>query len=45
MVKDPVCGMEVSEKGSLGFKYKGKTYHFCSQNCLNNFKSNPKQFV
>lgn len=45
-VIDPVCGMTVTEDTAAGKKeYKGQTYYFCSQNCLNKFSANPEAFV
>jgi YHS domain-containing protein len=33
-VKDPVCGMEVSDiKKAPSEEYKGKVYYFCSEHC------------
>jgi uncharacterized membrane protein YraQ (UPF0718 family)/YHS domain-containing protein len=37
MAQDPVCGMTVDEKKALKLKYKGQTYHFCSNHCLEKF--------
>ena len=46
MAKDPVCGMETSEKDAAGTaEYQGKTYHFCSEGCLKTFQANPAQYV
>jgi len=53
---DPVCGKEVargkiheidSEKirAELTYKYKGKTYLFCSEECLEKFKKNPEKYI
>lgn len=43
---DLVCGMEV-DTANIKFKtkYKGQEYYFCSENCLNHFKMNPKKYV
>jgi len=43
---DLVCGMEV-DAGKTNFKtkYKGREYFFCSENCLEHFKSNPEQYI
>ncbi|MGZ3708878.1 MAG: heavy metal translocating P-type ATPase, partial [Bdellovibrionota bacterium] len=44
--KDPVCGMDVDPGDSAGsFRYDGKTYHFCSEHCLQAFEQNPKEFL
>jgi hypothetical protein len=37
MAKDPICGMDVKEAGSLNITHKGSTYYFCSQNCFKKF--------
>ncbi len=43
---DPVCGMTVNEGTEAGkWEYKGKTYYFCSLNCLKLFQSNPEQYL
>ncbi len=46
MEKDCVCGMEMDEK-ELGSRldYKGKTYHFCSEECRDEFKKSPEKFL
>ena len=43
---DLVCGMNV-EKNNLPsfFEYDGRTFYFCSDDCKEQFKSDPKQFV
>ncbi len=46
MEKDRVCGMEIDEKKSGNrFDYKGKTYHFCSEQCRDEFKKSPEKFL
>lgn len=43
---DPVCGMTVDPATASGsYNYDGKTYYFCSMNCLNKFKQNPASFL
>jgi len=37
MAKDPICGMEVNEAGSLRLSKNGKAYYFCSEHCLKSF--------
>lgn len=44
MAKDPVCGMQVENKG-LKSVYGGKTYYFCNPACKWAFERDPKQFV
>ncbi len=44
--KDPVCGMDVDPSDSAGsVDYGGKTYHFCSDGCLEEFKAAPESFL
>jgi len=46
MAKDPVCGMQVDEKGAAGkSEYKGKTYYFCSAGCKKQFDDNPQNYA
>jgi len=42
-MKDPVCGMDVGEKGDP-LEYKGKRYFFCCASCRWAFEQNPEQF-
>ncbi len=43
--KDPVCGMDVAANAPLSMKEGAKTYHFCSQGCLDKFKADPKKYA
>ncbi len=43
-MKDPVCGMEVSEKNDAA-EYEGQVYHFCCASCRMAFEKDPKQFL
>jgi P-type Cu+ transporter len=43
--KDPVCGMDVPADAPLESQHAGKTYHFCSQPCLDRFNHDPGKFV
>jgi Cu+-exporting ATPase len=44
MVRDPVCGMEVDETESIyQYEYKGETYHFCSEHCMEDFIAEPEK--
>lgn len=46
MAIDPVCGMTVDEKSAAGTAvHAGKSYHFCSQHCLEKFQANPTEYV
>ena len=38
-VLDPVCGMTISPEDAVGHvDYKGQTYYFCSQGCVDQFR-------
>lgn len=37
-MKDPVCGMVVTEESAVGTRrWKGTVYGFCSEHCLESF--------
>lgn len=43
---DPVCGMTVKEGSEAEkYEYKGNTYYFCSEDCFEEFKADPKKYV
>ncbi len=43
---DPVCKMKVMPATAAGqYDYKGKTYYFCAQRCLERFRGSPEQFL
>jgi len=43
---DPVCRMQIDpEKTTFIYSYKSQKYHFCSNHCLDMFKSNPEVFL
>jgi Cu+-exporting ATPase len=39
LVKDPICGMVVNRRTALKTERGGRTYYFCSTNCLRTFES------
>ena len=42
---DPVCGMKVSTDNlKYSLKHGEKQYYFCSEHCLNKFKTKPEQY-
>jgi len=44
--KDPVCGMQVSDKGAKHTStHMGKTYYFCSADCKSQFDRNPMKYI
>jgi len=46
MKTDPVCGMAVEEiPAARRASYQGRTYLFCSSNCLHKFSVNPAAYV
>ena len=46
MERDVVCGMQVDPAKAAGTsEYKGKTYYFCGNKCLERFRANPAQFL
>lgn len=45
MPRDPVCGAEVPENVEFRVEYRGKTYYFCCEHCMNAFKRNPERYV
>src|SRR5438093_345240 len=43
---DPVCGMTVDPADAAGsYEYRGTTYYFCAESCLERFKEAPGDFV
>jgi P-type Cu+ transporter len=45
VLKDPVCGMTVTEESKYYEEFKGKTYFFCSDKCQSKFHSSPVQYI
>ena len=46
MVKDPVCGMTISEEDAAGsITYKGVKYYFCAPVCKVSFLYEPKKYA
>jgi len=44
-LKDPVCGMEVTEASAHHAEHEGKMYYFCSDACLSKFSAAPAQYL
>jgi uncharacterized protein len=42
---DPVCGMRVDKSKARHLEYAGGTFHFCSEHCLNEFRSDPERYA
>ena len=46
MTTDPVCGMELlSGEAAATVQYGGKTYYFCSDECLERFEKQPTIYI
>ena len=45
-VKDPVCGMKISEKTAAATsEYMDKTFYFCAQAYKNKFDDDPLKYM
>jgi YHS domain-containing protein len=45
-VKDPVCGMDGDPaRARHTITYEGKNYFFCSANCLEKFRREPRKYL
>ncbi len=44
-LKDPVCGMNVSEASPHQASHAGKTFYFCCAGCRAKFEANPQQYL
>jgi len=44
-VKDPVCGMTVTEQSPQHVQHDGRPYYFCSEKCLTKFSAEPAKYV
>ena len=45
MLKDPVCRMGIDVRSALQESYRNATYHFCSEECVQDFKARPEDFA
>lgn len=45
MIRDPICGMEVSSPSKYRTKHEYITYEFCSQECLSTFEKEPEKYL
>lgn len=46
MHTDPVCGMQINEHQAAGKSdFQGKTFHFCSATCKEQFDQNPQRYT
>ncbi|MDO8345992.1 MAG: heavy metal-binding domain-containing protein, partial [Cellvibrio sp.] len=44
-LKDPVCGMSVTEQSEHRYQHKGHLYYFCSAHCKIKFSTNLGHFL
>jgi Cu+-exporting ATPase len=44
-LKDPVCGMTVTEKSPHKLEHEGRPYYFCSAKCQGKFSASPLQYL
>src|SRR5690348_183525 len=45
-VPDPLCGMTIDPADAAGhYDYKGQTYFFCAESCLERFRADPASFL
>lgn len=46
MTTDPVCGKPVDEENSMNrVDYQGRTFYFCSPECVEVFETNPAPYA
>jgi YHS domain-containing protein len=46
MVKCPVSGEKIKKSEAKGtYEYKGETYYFCCDNCIESFKKDPEKYI
>ena len=43
--RDPVCGMALSDGRAAVETFAGRTYRFCSEDCRDRFRSNPRRYT
>lgn len=43
-LKDPVCGMNVTEQSPHSLQHSGRMFYFCSARCKGKFTENPSQY-
>lgn len=42
---DPVCGMQIDTDEALTMNYEGQIYYFCSDECRQEFREAPEEYV
>lgn len=41
----PVCGEEIEEGAEVTYEFEGKIYNFCCEDCIEEFKKDPKKYI
>lgn len=44
-LKDPVCGMTVTEQAKYKLVHEGRPYYFCSAKCEGKFSADPQKYL
>ncbi|HVE90101.1 MAG TPA: heavy metal translocating P-type ATPase [Burkholderiaceae bacterium] len=44
-LKDPVCGMTVTQQSTHRSELEGRTFYFCSAGCKNKFAADPEKYL
>ncbi len=45
-VRDLVCNAEINlDESALSYNLQGKTYHFCSEECRDEFSQSAKSYI
>lgn len=42
---DPVCGVQVDEEDAVTATYQGQTYYFCCEDCRDEFREAPDEYI
>jgi YHS domain-containing protein len=45
LVRDPVCGVHITEDRAIPLRVRGEVVHFCSAACRDQYASNEQKFA
>jgi YHS domain-containing protein len=45
LVRDPVCGVHITEDRAIPLRVRGEVVHFCSVACRDQYASNEQKFA
>jgi YHS domain-containing protein len=45
LVRDPVCGVHITEDRAIPLRVRGEVVHFCSPACRDQYASNEQKFA